>query len=130
MGKLLSRSDVLAYSGKVPPTVEVEVPEWGGSLLVRRLTAREADQFEAESIDLQAEGQGARARLENLRARFLAACVCDERGEPVFTADDVRALGDLDTVAVQRVYAAAERHNAMDRASRQELLKNSSTPPA
>ena len=33
------------------PTLEVEIPEWGGSVLIRTLSAAQVDDFGASMID-------------------------------------------------------------------------------
>ena len=63
----------------------VPVPEWGGDICIRGLTARERDHFEA-SI-------GQSANLENLRARLVVLSICDEAGERVFKDSDATELG-------------------------------------
>ena len=47
--KILSKADILRADDI--KTIEVAVPEWGGSVLLRGLTGRERDLFEESILD-------------------------------------------------------------------------------
>ena len=67
-------------------TEVVEVPEWGGSVVVRELSGRERDVFEASIV--KRHGQKTSLDMENMRARFVAACVIGDDGQPLFYPSD------------------------------------------
>ena len=102
----LSRDDILKAADNEPE--EVDVPEWGGSVLVRGMTGRERDAFE---VSLMQPGRGGRKVLDpaNVRAKLVARCVVDDDGGRLFTDADVAELGGKSAAAVDRVYAVAAR---------------------
>jgi len=69
----------------------VEVPEWGVSLYVRVMTARERDAFEAQQLTLARQDRG----TDNIRARLVVLTAVDEQGARVFGDADADALDAL-----------------------------------
>jgi len=116
----LSRDDVLKAEDLT--TEEVDVPEWGGSVLVRGMTGRERDEFEV-SVTVEHGGQMVQD-FANLRAKLVARCTVDEDGERLFTDADVAALGEKSGAAIDRVFAAASRLSGMGEKDVQELTQN------
>jgi hypothetical protein len=101
----LTRDAILAAEDV--KTEEVNVPEWGGSVLVRGMTGRERDEFEASMI-VRAGGQTV-PDIRNGRAKLVARCVVGDDGQPLFTRDDVTALGEKSASALARVFDVASR---------------------
>jgi len=106
----LSKEAILAADDT--RTEEVEVPEWGGSVLVRGMTGRERDEFESSML-IQAAGQTAR-ELRNTRAKLVAKCAVDDDGARLFTDGDVTALGEKSAAALVRVFEVAARLSGLD----------------
>jgi hypothetical protein len=99
---------------------EVATPEWGGTVLVRALSAGQRDAFE-----LSVTGPDGRERnLANLRARLCALCIVDETGRPIFSAADVAELAERSAAAVERIFNVARRLSGMNDADVAELAKN------
>lgn len=109
--KALSRDDVL--SAKDLRLEPVAVPEWGGSIFVRPMTAEQADKF-------QSNPDG----LENLTSRMVAFCAVDENGGRLFVDEDVPALANKSASAMRRVVEAIGRVNALTVAEREAVSKN------
>lgn len=101
---MLDRDSILNVVDLKPEVVEV--PEWGGSLYIRMLTASERDKFEASCV-----GTGKKQNLSNIRARLVVLCACDEAGERLFTDGDAEALGRKSAAAVDRVFGACSKLN-------------------
>jgi hypothetical protein len=104
-------------------TIEVPVPEWGGSVRIKTLTGAERDQYEADSYK-RVKGRQ-EANLANLRARLVAMVVVDENDQPMFTRADVMKLGQKSASALERVFNAAADLNGMSDADVEELSGNS-----
>ena len=132
----LSRDDILKAADNEPE--EVDVPEWGGTVLVRGMTGRERDAFE---VSLMQPGRGGRKVMDpaNVRAKLVARCVVDDDGGRLFTDADVAELGGKSAAAVDRVYAVAARLSGMGGDDQEELTRDfaladgagsSSTSPA
>src|SRR5574340_159071 len=86
---------------------DVEVPEWGGTVRVATMTARERDAYERVFGDIK-DGMDV-----SIRASLCAACIVDETGKPVFTKEDLAALGQKSGAALGRVFDAAVDLNGM-----------------
>jgi hypothetical protein len=117
----LSRDQILNAVDIV--TEEVDVPEWGGKVLVRGLSGTERDQLEATLV--QMKGKNSTANLKNLRAKLVVLAVVDETGKRLFGEDDVTALGKKSAAALDRVYTKAALLSGISEADQDELTKNS-----
>lgn len=95
---LLSKADILGCSDI--PTELVEVPEWGGSVKVRGMTAGERDRF-----DDMIRTQG----LSALRATMAANGIIDEDGKRLFTDIEVGKLAEKSAEALDRVVEVVSR---------------------
>ncbi len=104
-------------------TEELEVPEWGGAVLVRGMTGRQRDAFEASVVE--SNGKSTHVNLNNFRAKLVAACLVDEAGQCLFGAADIVKLGDKSAVALQRIYEVAQRLSGLSSADVDELVKKS-----
>lgn len=112
----LTRDQILAVDDTTPTLTEVDVPEWGGSVLVRVMSGRDRDRFE----DRLSKEPG-----NNLRALLCSLCLCDGRGKRLFAEADVAALGDKSAPALHRVFDAAIKLNAIGKQDVEGLEKNS-----
>ncbi|AEV52072.1 hypothetical protein [Rhodococcus phage REQ1] len=123
---LLSKNDILSVDDR--KTVRVSVPEWGGEVLVRTLSGRERDEFEASTVKTNKGKQ--EQNFENFRARFVALCVVDEKGERLFaTRAEVSMLGNKSVAALQRVFNEAQKLNGMTEADVEELTESFEQDP-
>jgi hypothetical protein len=101
---------------------EVPVPEWGGSVFVRRLSANAAVALylslrEIKGTDLEV----ARARL----VASLQAFLSDAQGNPLANAEQAAALAEKAAEPVNRIVTAGHRINATDDREIETLAKNS-----
>ena len=121
----LSRDAILA--AKSLRTEEVDVPEWGGTVLVRELSGRERDEWEA-SLAVQ-RGKTMVPDVANIRAKLAARTIVGDDGEPVFTQQDVAALGELSAAALDRVFDVASRLSGLNPEDVEAMTKNSGAAP-
>ena len=98
-------------------TEDVEVPEWGGKVIVRTITGKERDAFEAQLT--QEEGG-----LVNIRAKFVAATVVDENGKLLFNELQIDQLGEKSATALDRVFAIGQKLAGLGTKDVEELTKN------
>ena len=115
---MLTRDQIFAANDT--PTRDVDVPEWGGSVRVRTMSARDRDALEFAALAARDAG----TTVDNVRARYAAACIIDEKGEQVFTEEDVANLGNKSAAALDRVYQAVAELNAISTSDIEELAKN------
>lgn len=135
MSKELTAAEILAAEDMQMERVEVE--EWGGHVWVRTLPGYVRDAWEASMINLrrapgrrrgkgrQEDASSAELNLANARAKLCARAMCNKDGERLFTDVEVKALGEKSSVALDRVYEAAQALNRMTDEDVQELVKNS-----
>lgn len=117
---ILSKAQIFEADDK--KTIEVSVPEWGGEVLIKTLSGKERDDFEASTV--KGKGANQQANFENFRARFVAQCVVDENGVRLFASShDVRFLGTKSVKALQRVFNAAQELNGMSQEDVDELTE-------
>lgn len=98
---MLSRDDILG--AKDIKTVEVEVPEWGGSVLIGMMTGAGRDKFETDMLT-------DKGRV-NVRAKLAALTLVDEEGNHLFKYDEAEELGNKSAAALSRVFDEACKLN-------------------
>lgn len=98
--------------------LEVQVPEWGGSVFVRVMTVGERDSYENDWMVNKSKG------VENFRSKFLQRVLCDEEGELLFKANEIDLLAKKSARVTIRVWEAAMKHNALSDDDVEELAKN------
>jgi hypothetical protein len=96
---MLSREEILATTLKV---VEVEVPEWGGTVRLQELTADDAISLQEEMKGIQDTGT-----TGGVRELAIVLCAVGEDGERLFTVDDMPELRKKSNEAINRLGAAA-----------------------
>jgi hypothetical protein len=115
---LLGRAAILAADDL--PTKDVAVPEWGGTVRVRTMTARDRDAIEMSITTLRAAEDAL-----NVRAHYAAACLIDDTGEPLFQVAEVELLGAKSGTALDRVYEAVVALNKLAASDIEAAAKNS-----
>ena len=102
----------------------VDVPEWGGSVLVRTMTGADRDAFEESMITVLPNGMMT-SKISKMRAKLVALTVVDEAGNRVFDISDIDRLALKSAAALERVSDVAHRLNGMGPAAEAEAVKNS-----
>jgi hypothetical protein len=116
----LTRDAILSVDDR--PTEQVDVPEWGGHVLVSTMTGQERDRFEASLLD--EKGQNRSANMDNLRARLATLCCVDDDGNRLFSQSDIEELGRKSALALNRIFTAAQRLNGIGEDAVEELAGN------
>lgn len=93
--------------------IEVPVSEWGGSVFVRSILAEERAIYEEILFDAKVDEK---VRNRRWRGLTLSLCVVDEHGAHLFTEADIDALGKKNANAVDKVFKAALKLNALTEA--------------
>lgn len=89
---------------------------------MRVMSGSERDGFEAWFM----ESKNRKAGLVGFRARLAALTLCDEEGARMFgdSPEDLQRLGSLPAPVLQRVFEAAQKHNAMTEEDIEEIAGN------
>ena len=122
MGRMenLTADQILSLSSPAP--LAVDLPGKQGRVFVRVMTGSERDGFEQWFMD----AKGRKAGLVGFRARLAALTLCDENGARLFTdsPEHLQQLGSLPAPALQRIFEAAQKHNAMTEEDIEEITGN------
>lgn len=117
---LLTKSAILATNDLKHE--DVHVPQWGGTVRVRTMTGLERDEFRAAIS--QGDNAG-RTPVGKFSAALLAACIVDESGERLFSADDMAALQKKSAASLDAPAAVAMRLNGLGGGAVETAVKNS-----
>lgn len=118
--KFLTASQILEQPTLV--TEVLDVPEWGGAVRVKMLSARERDEFEASTVEFK-NGQQ-RPNIANLRARLVQLAVVGEDGRRMFTRHDIKTLGELPAAGLQRVFNKVQEMSAISEKDMEEMAED------
>lgn len=97
----LSKSKILAANDT--KLDKVNVPEWGDDVYIKTLSGTDRDLF---------EDAYSRDKMKNFRARFLVLTLCDDKGDRLFSDEDVDSLGKKSAVVLNRLFEKAWSLNA------------------
>lgn len=114
------KADILAIDDL--PREPVEIPEWGVTVYVREMTGSERDLYESDLI--ANKDMPLRQKLKNMRANMVVLCTVDDQGQRLFADDDVDAVGAKSATALNRIVEVAQKANAIDDASIEDIAGN------
>jgi hypothetical protein len=100
----------------------VACPEWGGDVRLRSISGAKRDQYEQSLIEER--GNSRKMNLRNARAKLIVLTACDENGRPLFTSEDLRALGNKNAAPLDRLFDAARRLTGMSDEDVEKLTEN------
>jgi len=102
------------------PRVTVNVPEWGYDIIIKTMTGKERDAYEASMM--QKNGKETKFSIENYRVKLLAKCIVNSKGEQILTE---KQLERRSSKAISRLYDVAQELNGLRSDAEDEALKNS-----
>lgn len=105
----------------------VSCPEWGGDVRIRSIKGRQRDEYEQSLVEQR--GNDRRMNLRNARAKLIILCAVDEDGRPLFTADDVRALGAKNAKPLDRLFDACRKLTGLSEDDVKGLTENFGATP-
>lgn len=111
---ILSKDQILGAADL--KTQVVPVPEWKGEVVVSEMTAAARMEWEMDAFD-----DAGKPVMANWKAKLVARCVVDEKGELLFTVDEI---GRKSAPAVNRLYAVAVEINGLGPKAVEEEAKN------
>tara|TARA_Y100001968_G_C19321768_1_gene699667 strand:- start:119 stop:472 length:354 start_codon:yes stop_codon:yes gene_type:complete len=115
----LSKDAILA--AKDTDVHEVDVPEWGGSILLRSMTGAQRNNYEHwahKQSNLKSPD------YRGIRERLIISCAVDADGKPLFTEDDLAALSDKNSEVIDRLHAKCRLICGMDDEAIEDAAKN------
>lgn len=117
---MLSKKDILAAQDLKHE--EVDVPEWGGSVMVYGLTGKQRGELEASVVEMK--GQTQVMHIQNLKVLMCSMAIRDESGRRMFDSDEIDDLGAKSAQALERIYNVAQRLSGMAPEEVERLSKN------
>lgn len=103
---ILSKKDILAKQDL--PKEIVSVPEWGGEVYIRALSAGELDRYQTSMLQ-QRHGKSQDVNLENIRSKLVVLTAVDEDGNRLFDDRDAKALSEKSGAAINKLFTVAQR---------------------
>lgn len=104
------------------PMEEVPIPELGGSVWIKGMTAKGRAEFERQFQT--GSGKQHKGRIGEVRERLMVACCCDKDGNQIFQTDDVAAIGLQRVDIIERCVNVAMRLCGMSETDVESLAKN------
>lgn len=105
----LSREAILEAEDRKYDTVAC--PEWGGDVRLRSITGTQRDAYEASIITTN--GSDRKVNTRNARVKLIVLCAVDEDGRPLFTSEDLGALGRKNAAPIDRIFDACRKLSGM-----------------
>lgn len=126
MGTVLTAQQILDYDDR--KTERVEVPEWGGDVIVRNLTGSERDSYEA-SMTIQ-KGDKSVPNPVGARARLVVRAAIDEDGKRLFSDNDAPKLSDKNAAVLDRLWDKIAELSGLTSTAAEDAEGNSDDDPS
>lgn len=124
--EILTRDDILKKQDI--ESISVEVPEWGGKVLIKAMTTK---QFEEMVQEAQSRaGKDGAFDFNGFRASLVAQSLVDKEGNLLFTQDDIEALGGKSNKVIQNLFAKIQEINGLTDEGIEDIAKNSGVTPS
>ena len=91
-------------------TEPVHIPEWGGSVLIRLMSAKERGKWEQEWAEKKDKGG---AHYDLFREHLVVHCAVNSKGERLFTDEQMTALAGKCAPALDRLYIRCVKLNKL-----------------
>jgi type IV secretory pathway VirJ component len=98
----------------------VVVPEWATTVYVSVMNGHERSAWSQKAFD--SEGN---LISTNIQATLLVHCLRDDKGESIFSSDDIEALQRKNSDVLHRLFIVAKRLNGLGGEAVAEAAKNS-----
>ena len=117
---MLSKKDILTAEDIQKELVQV--PEWGGEVMVHGLTCGEKDKYEQSLVS-----ESGKVDLKGATATLITLCVRDDKGCQIFSPADVMALTNKAARPMERISKVAQKLSGMGKNDLEDMVKNSET---
>lgn len=114
---MLNKDDILGT--KDLRTKTINIPEWGGDVIISTMTALDRDEFEVAMINTVKPKS-----RSSIRASVAVRVIVDKNGNRLFSDEDAGILSGKSGVALTRVYDTAISLNRITDEDIDELAKN------
>lgn len=119
----LSKEQIMGQPEKA--CIEIEVPEWGGTVFIRQLAGWERDVLEMKALDQKTLKPTVNS-MNGFRGLQCCYFLSDSEGNRLFPADEgFYKLAQKSAAALDRIVDAGRRYNRMDDEGVKDAEKNS-----
>lgn len=122
---LLSRETILEADDRRYEVVSC--PEWGGEVRLSSIRGAQRDTYEQSVIEQR--GNDRKMNLRNARAKLIVLCAVDADGRPLFTGDDLNALGRKNAAPLDRLFTTCRRLAGMSEEDVDKLTEDFGETP-
>lgn len=123
MSKVLNKQDILQARDVIKEMLEV--PEWGGAIYVRSISAAERGLIEEGAAKFK-ESKGKNDTFaRTFTVKMVSMAVCDENGQRLFEDKDIALLQQKNAAVISRIAEVAQRLSGFSKQDLEELEKNS-----
>lgn len=123
MTKVLNKQDILQARDVIKEMLEV--PEWGGAIYVRSISAAERGLIEEGAAKFK-ESKGKNDTFaRTFTVKMVSMAVCDENGQRLFEDKDIALLQQKNAAVISRIAEVAQRLSGFSKQDLEELEKNS-----
>lgn len=120
--KFLTKDEILA--AKDLKVVEVDVPEWNGTVRVSEITAADRLVLQAQVLDDNGKPKKSSELNRLLTIGLCALAIVDENGDKLFTVEDIEAFGKKCGTAIDRIFSVADDLNGVSATVAGKIKKN------
>jgi len=113
---LLTKEQILSADDRA--SIKLEVPEWGGEVYVRVMSGTERESFEREWTSTEEK------LLPQYKVKLLRRCLCDDKGDALFSNEDLTALGEKNALVLDRLFTECMKLNGFAKDAVEEAAKN------
>jgi len=96
------------FSAEDLKTIEVDVPEWGGKIKLRTMTGQEREAYFRRLMKHKAD-----EIPKDMFQTLVIICAVDDKGNPLFTFDDLPELAKKNGAILDRLTKAAGDLNGL-----------------
>lgn len=137
MTKTTGLLDFLAKSAPTLPEEVVHVEQWDRDVVLRGMTSRERDDFEADNLRRAnaktANGANKRGAvqpdLSNYRARLVSRHIVEDGTRTFIGPEGEKILGDQPAAVLDKLFSASNRLSGFSAEDVEKLSKNSEATP-
>lgn len=120
---ILTASDIKSANDATAGSLDFEVPEWGGSVRIKRFTGRDRSEVQKLIGDSLRSGDALPGYV--FWASLCVRGLVDESGAALFNGDGVETLLEKNYDVVSRIGEAILEHNALGKTAQEQAEKNS-----
>lgn len=103
--------------------IQVDIPEWGESVWVRELNAKQRGEVE------MAFTSGDHNRVAGVRAAVVTMCTVNDEGVPMFKPGDQPAIAEMSGSVIDRIFSAALKVSGLGEGAHESAVGNLPAPP-